>query len=228
MKKLLLTAMAVMLAGCSLSSQLPKDEQPTTESPVKKAVKKEIKKIVPKKNVKTVKNGVTYYDGVLIVNKKIVLPSTYAPGENQTARAALERLIADGNSTGLQFVIRSGYRSYEEQQSLYNSYVARDGKEAADKYSAEPGHSEHQTGLTYDVGSQASANDFRISFGDTPEGKWLADNAHKYGFIIRYPEGKEDITGYQYEPWHIRYVGKQLAARLYSQQLTLEEYFNID
>lgn len=228
MKKWLLTASTVlMLAACGNNEQ-PKEttkqnpkstEKVTTEQPVKKEVKK---------NQKTVKNGVTYYDGVLIVNKQISLPSTYNPGENPAARTALDQLLAAGNEVnGLQFVVRSGYRSYQEQEALYNSYVARDGQVAADTYSAQAGHSEHQTGLAFDIGSVASTNDFTISFGTTPEGAWLKQHAHEYGFIIRYPEGKEKITGYQYEPWHIRYVGKSLAEKLYRSHQTLEEYFKL-
>lgn len=229
MRKWLLTASAVvLLAACSNGETETKEtakktettEQPvTTEQPAKKVVKK---------NEKTVKNGVTYYDGILIVNKQITLPSTYAPGEDPIARKALNRLLAAGNQVdGLQFVVRSGYRSYQEQEALYNDYVARDGQAAADTYSARPGHSEHQTGLTYDIGSVESANDFTVSFGTTPEGAWLKQHAHEYGFIIRYPEGKEKITGYQYEPWHIRYVGQPLAKKLYNSGQILEEYFHL-
>ena len=110
------------------------------------------------------------------------------------------------------------------QKYLYNSYVSRDGKEEADTYSARPGHSEHQTGLAFDL------NSIDISFADTDEGKWVVDNCYKYGFIIRYPEGKDNITGYIYEPWHLRYVGVDLATKLYNQGdwITLEEYYGID
>lgn len=115
----------------------------------------------------------------------------------------------------------SGFRSYTVQKNLYNSYVRRDGAENADRYSARPGHSEHQTGLAFDINY---ADD---RFKGTPEASWLAENAYKYGFILRYPEGKEPITGYMFEPWHYRYVGVENAAKIYASGLTLEEYFGI-
>ncbi|SHM85198.1 D-alanyl-D-alanine carboxypeptidase [Ruminococcus flavefaciens] len=116
----------------------------------------------------------------------------------------------------------SGFRSYATQNTIYNNYVASDGVEVADTYSARPGHSEHQTGLAIDVNS--ISNDFI----GTPECEWLAKNAHKYGFIIRYPKGKESITGYRYEPWHIRFVGIDTATAIYNSGLCLEEYLDID
>jgi D-alanyl-D-alanine carboxypeptidase len=125
------------------------------------------------------------------------------------------------------FVMTTAYRSYEFQSMLYNNYVAQDGQAAADRYSAKPGHSEHQTGLAVDV-SCASVNfELRVAFADTKEGKWLSENAHLFGFIIRFPEGKEEITGYQYEPWHLRYVGLVAAEYIYVHELTLEEYLEL-
>lgn len=121
----------------------------------------------------------------------------------------------------------SGYRSYPTQVQLYNRYVARDGKKAADKYSARPGYSEHQTGLTFDVGGVNSDKNLYASFGKTKEGQWIAKNAHKYGFIVRYPKGKEKVTGYQYEPWHLRYLGKGTATKVYQSGKTLEEYVEL-
>lgn len=111
----------------------------------------------------------------------------------------------------------SGYRSYDYQTSLYNNYVAIDGEDAANRYSAKPGYSEHQTGLAFDIG------ELNYQFGETPAGIWLAQHAHEYGFIIRYPQGKENVTGYMYEPWHVRYLGDQ-ASSVYASGLTLEEY----
>lgn len=112
----------------------------------------------------------------------------------------------------------SGYRSYDTQVSLYNDYVARDGQELADTYSARPGHSEHQSGLCFDVGN--IDNDY----GSTTAGQWLEKNCASYGFIIRFPQGKEAITGYQYEPWHIRYVGTDHATAIMNSGLCLAEY----
>ena len=125
---------------------------------------------------------------------------------------------ADATALGLNLYISSGYRSYYTQDKIYNNYVAKDGKQKADTYSARAGHSEHQTGLAFDLNSVSS------SFGYTDEGKWIKDNCYLYGFIIRYPEGKESITGYMYEPWHLRYVG-DVASNIYESNLCLEEYF---
>jgi LAS superfamily LD-carboxypeptidase LdcB len=115
----------------------------------------------------------------------------------------------------------SGFRSYSTQNTLYNKYVARDGKAEADRYSARPGHSEHQTGLAFDL------NSLDQSFENTKEGKWLAENCWKYGFIIRYPKGKESVTGYMFEPWHVRYLGKEVAKKVYESGKCLEEYLGI-
>ena len=130
---------------------------------------------------------------------------------------------ADMASLGMNIWIQSGYRSYSLQESLYNKYVNRDGKLAADTYSARPGYSEHQTGLAFDL------NSISDEFQDTSEGKWVNENAWRYGFILRYPKSKESITGYKYESWHLRYVGEDLAAKLYNNGdwITLEEHFNL-
>ena len=130
----------------------------------------------------------------------------------------------DAKNNNINIYVISGFRSYERQNTLYNNYVNRDGKEKADTYSARPGHSEHQSGLAADINSLSQ------SFENTNEGKWLNENCYKYGFIIRYPKGKEDITGYIFEPWHIRYVGYELSSKLYNNGnwITMEEYFNID
>ena len=166
--------------------------------------------------------GITYVNGVMIVNKSYSVPEDYAPGDlTPECKAAFDELVAAAAADGIQIFLLSGYRSYELQTSLYNRYVARDGQAAADTYSARPGHSEHQTGLALDV------NSISYAFADTAEGKWLAENAHLYGFIIRYGKEKQDITGYAYEPWHIRYLGKGMAAAVYESGLCLEEYFGI-
>ena len=172
-------------------------------------------------------DGITYADGVLIVNKEIPLPADYNPEIQPEVIDAYTALFEDGAEQGLNFELVSGFRSYDYQAGLYNNYVAQDGKEAADRYSAEPGHSEHQTGLAIDVGSYDSAVLLQTSFEYTPEFQWLKDVAHEYGFIIRYMKGKEDITGYMYEPWHLRYVGDKAPA-IYESGLTLEEYFELD
>lgn len=183
----------------------------------------------------------------VLVNKKRNLPENYVPGDlvtldevptvlsnpevNQMRSAAYEALKelfkAAQEEAGYELHARSGYRSYYTQSSLYSSYVESYGQAAADKYSAKPGQSEHQTGLAMDITCEALNFKLDDTFGETEEGKWVAENAHRFGYIIRYPKGKEDITGYMYEPWHIRYLGAELAEKVYESGLTLEEYFEM-
>lgn len=159
-----------------------------------------------------------------MVYKTYSVPESFnsAGGLNLTAKAQFDRLAADAKSQGLNIYISSGYRSYATQSSIYQDNVTRYGEAMADSFSARPGYSEHQTGLAIDV------NTIDDSFAGTPEARWLADHAHEYGFIIRYPEGKENITGYQYKPWHIRYLGIDTATAVSNSGLTLEEYLGID
>ena len=166
-------------------------------------------------------DGLTYINGILIVNKTYALPSTYSPDVDSEANAALAKMFQAAKADGISLTVVSGYRSYERQNTLYNNYVARDGVEAADTYSARPGHSEHQTGLAFDL------NSLEESFGETKEGIWLREHCWEYGFIIRYPKGKEDITGYMYEPWHVRYLGETVAKSVFESGLCLEEYLNV-
>ncbi len=175
-----------------------------------------------KVNVRAASNSPTYINGILIANKTYALPSTYNPGVDDAAASALAKMINAAAADGITLYQISGFRSYSTQQTLYNNYVARDGKAEADRYSARPGHSEHQTGLAFDL------NSLEQSFGETAEGKWLAENCWKYGFIIRYPQDKEAVTGYMYEPWHVRYLGVETATKVYNSGLCLEEYLGID
>lgn len=140
------------------------------------------------------------------------------------AAEAFHRLVETAAEEGIDIVMTTAYRSYEFQQILWDNYVAQKGEEEANKTSARPGESEHQTGLAVDLST--SEIDYRNSsdFADTAAGRWVAENAHKFGFILRFPEDKTDITGYSYEPWHIRYVGLTAAADIYEENLTLEEY----
>ncbi|WP_244304711.1 M15 family metallopeptidase [Leucobacter viscericola] len=148
------------------------------------------------------------------------------PLREPAARAA-EAMTAAAADAGVPVRIISAYRDYGTQVALYNSYVARDGQAAADTYSARPGHSEHQTGLVIDLDDHGSCY-LMGCFGETPAGKWLAEHAAEYGFIVRYPEGKEAITGFMPEPWHFRYVGPELAAEMRSTGIvTLEEFFDL-
>lgn len=140
---------------------------------------------------------------------------------------AVERMVADATAAGLQLRIISAYRDFGTQVSLYNRYVARDGQAAADTYSARPGHSEHQTGLAVDFDDYGSCY-LNACFADTATGAWLAANAANYGFIVRYPKGADAITGFQYEPWHFRYVGPELAAEMKrTNTQTLEQFFGL-
>lgn len=180
----------------------------------------------------------------VLVNRTYNLPDTYVPEDlvkltdvptvlsnpevnqmRKPAYEALKELFAAAKEAGYDLYARSGYRSYDTQVSLYASYAAAHGQEAADTFSAKAGQSEHQTGLVMDITCEAMNFQLDDTFGETEEGKWVSENANKYGFIVRYPKGKEDITGYMYEPWHIRYLGVELATGVYESGLTLEEYF---
>ncbi|MGG1878733.1 M15 family metallopeptidase [Paenibacillus cisolokensis] len=181
----------------------------------------------------------------VVVNKQRSLPDGYAPSDlvepnvpfsfdeahekrhmRREAAEALEELFAAAQADGIELRAVSGYRSYERQKVIYENNVRTKGEEEALRVSAVPGTSEHQTGLAIDVSSPSVGNALEEVFGRSAEGRWLAEHAVAFGFIIRYPEGKEGITGYVYEPWHIRYVGKDLAPDIADSGLTLEEYFD--
>ena len=169
-------------------------------------------------------DGITYINGILIANKTYSLPSSYYPGGlTNEFNDAFNQMKNAASNDGLNIYVVSGFRSYNTQNTLYNNYVSRDGRDAADTYSARPGHSEHQSGLAADI------NMVDDSFEYTAEGKWLNDNAYKYGFILRYPKGKTSETGYIFESWHYRYVGVDLATKLYNggNWISLEDYFGI-
>ncbi|MTI66338.1 MAG: D-alanyl-D-alanine carboxypeptidase family protein [Firmicutes bacterium] len=182
---------------------------------------------------------------LVLINKERNLPSDYKPKDlvipnirfpfkedlpkkklRKVAATSLEKMFNGADKKGIYLFGASGYRSYNRQKVLFDSYSKRYGKKAANKFSAKPGQSEHQTGLVMDVTSQSVGFRLKEKFGQTKEGKWIKKNAHEYGFIVRYPKGKEDITGYQYEPWHIRYVGKEVAENIYENNITLEEFFS--
>lgn len=170
-----------------------------------------------------VKNGVTYIDGYLIANKSYPLPSTYGNGLTSEFNSNFKKMKEGAKKDGITLTVVSGFRSYSTQKAVYNKWVSRDGKAKADTYSARPGYSEHQSGLAADLNHVGS------SFDNTKEAKWLAENCYKYGFILRYPQGKQSETGYIYESWHFRYVGKDLAKKLYNNGnwITMESYFGI-
>ncbi|BCJ92509.1 hypothetical protein acsn021_00780 [Anaerocolumna cellulosilytica] len=187
------------------------------------------------------------YSITVLVNKELPLPSDYIPEDlvipnvefsfdytseknymRQEAADALEELFQGAVADGIELNAVSAYRSYDRQYEIFTNNVKKQGLVHTSQYSAVPGYSEHQTGLSIDVSADVVANRLDSSFADTAEGKWLRENAYIYGYIIRYPEEKTTLTGFSYEPWHIRYVGKPLALYLYNNNLCLEEYFNFE
>ena len=175
-------------------------------------------------------NGITYVDGYLIANKTYSLPEDYNPGElNSTVKSAASKMFAAAKEEiGKNMWAQSGFRSYSTQKNLYDKYVTRDGKAKADTYSARPGHSEHQSGLAFDVCATGKPC-ITSGFNDTEEAEWLEENAYRFGFILRYVKDKTDETGYKYESWHFRYVGTDLAKKLYNDGdwITMEDYFGL-
>ena len=181
---------------------------------------------------------------LIIANKKHKLPDGYEPADlafpevemrynNWTMRwdaaVALEEMFAAAQADGVSLVMGSGYRGEEFQKTLYDGYVAEGGKDYADSISSRPGYSDHQTGLATDLCGQDTAYDLSQDFENTEEGKWLAANAYKYGFIMRYPKGKQEVTGYAYEPWHFRYVTKEEAKKIHDAgaNMTFEEFYGL-
>lgn len=198
-----------------------------------------IKKQLLKKSIKLgLENG-----NLILVNKQNFLERDYIPknlvevkyfakNRSRAGRKMVKRagehfnlLSEEAMKSGYEIVVTTAYRDYDFQNNLYSSYVKNHGKALADRFSAKPGSSEHQTGLVADVSSPSVNYELTEDYINTKEGKWLEENAHRFGFIIRYPKDKEDITGYMYEPWHIRYVGKEIATEIFEKDLTLEEFF---
>jgi zinc D-Ala-D-Ala carboxypeptidase len=203
----------------------PEEETPETEKPEVEAPDKDNRKYIDGQELP---KEPTYIKGILIANKQYPLPSTYSPGESKEAREAFNEMAAAAKLDGFELIAFSTYRSYDYQTGLYERYVERDGSEAADRYSARPGYSEHQTGLAFDIGEVNNEQYYASEkFGETEAGKWVAANAYRFGFIMRYPEGKEKITGYMHESWHFRYVGIEVAEEIYKQNISLEEYLGI-
>lgn len=169
----------------------------------------------------------SYINGVLVVNKHFALPASYNYGEDKNAREALNLMKKEAKKQGIVLRELSGFRSYKTQAQIYSQNVREQGEELANMYSAKAGQSEHQAGLAFDLGGLNRSTDLLETFGDTKEGKWLQENAHKYGFILRYMKDKEDITGYAYEPWHFRYVGIEHSTTIHEKGVTLEEYLGL-
>ena len=182
---------------------------------------------IPAKNLNT---------DTLLVNKYYYLKEDYVPNDLQaisrkyalsnmrmvgTAKESFENLSAAAQAENLNIIAMSTYRSYTYQVNLYNRYKKQDGEAKADTYSGRPGHSEHQTGLAVDVYNKE--NNY-TNFGKTKEFEWMQQHAHEYGFILRFPKDKEKETGYEYESWHYRYVGVEVATYIHDNNITLEEY----
>lgn len=181
-----------------------------------------------------------------LVNKEFYLPDDYIPEDlvkpdvefsfddvdtekslmRKEAAVALEKMFSAAKESGIELFAVSGYRSYIRQQQLFNAEINRVGIEKAEQAVAIPGASEHQSGLAMDISSRSNKLYLNEAFANTTEGKWLKDNAHRFGFILRYPKEKRDITNYMYEPWHFRYVGVKAASIMYEHNWTLEEYFS--
>ncbi|MBD0382708.1 M15 family metallopeptidase [Paenibacillus sedimenti] len=228
-------------------SATPSSKSSATPAPTTKATQTPTTSPVPTANAG--KNGAV---GVVakpesitvLVNKQNSLPSDYEPADlvypdvpfvfkekiekrkmRKVAAEALEKLFAGAEKDGIHLAGVSAYRSYSTQKSIFQRYVLKDGEEKAKTYSAVPGTSEHETGLAIDITGSDGKCAAEDCFGGTKEAKWLEQHAAEYGFIIRYPKGKANITGYQYEPWHLRYVGTELSKELAAKGLTMEEYF---
>lgn len=183
---------------------------------------------------------------LILVNKENPIEKDYKPDDltaikyftsdrSETTRymrdeaaEAFHRLVEAAAEEGLEIRMTTAYRSYDFQKILFDNYVEKEGEEQANTYSARPGQSEHQTGLAVDVSSPSVDYQLTSDYGKTEEGKWLAGNAYRFGFILRFPQGKEDVTGYQYEPWHLRYVGLTAAKEIREHDLTLEEYLQLN
>jgi D-alanyl-D-alanine carboxypeptidase len=249
MKLRLIGLSLLLLSGCSVQ-HITKATTIQKEQAQTKAVKKHVNEDqVKPQPVVNKENGIAVVaepaNIPVLVNKENKLPDSYNPPDLVTtavpfistaapekrqmrkeAADALAKMFAGAKLQGISLLGVSGYRSHATQTTLFNYYVKNDGYEKARTYSALPGTSEHETGLAIDVtggNGKCAADD---CFGGTPEANWLQAHVAEYGFIIRYPKGKEAITGYKYEPWHIRYVGTKIAAKIMSEGITLEEYYH--
>lgn len=206
----------------AISSQAPADAQPQADINSPQSYQVVVNKTRPL-------NPVSYTPTDLAFPKvPLRVPGHESMQLRAQAARSLEALFAGAKQSGLDLMLASGYRSYDYQVGLYNGYVASKGQAVADTQSARPGYSEHQTGLGLDVEPVSKKCELETCFAETSEGKWVAQHAHEYGFIIRYPEGKEAVTGYIYEPWHLRYVGIPIATEMRQKGIaTLEEFFGL-
>ena len=221
--------LALTLAACSQEKPATSETQTSTEEKtVQEGTVGSKSQEASQKKAEVVNKGDYYsvqgkYDEIVIANKHYPLSKDYNPGENPTAKAELLKLIAAMQQAGFPISDHySGFRSYETQTQLYQNYVDKDGKAEADRYSARPGYSEHQTGLAFDV---IGTNGDLVT--EEKAAQWLLDHAADYGFVVRYLKGKEKETGYMAEEWHLRYVGKE-AKDIAASGLSLEEYYGFE
>ena len=221
--------LALTLAACSQEKPATSETQTSTEEKtVQEGTVGSKSQEASQKKAEVVNKGDYYsvqgkYDEIVIANKHYPLSKDYNPGENPTAKAELLKLIAAMQEAGFPISDHySGFRSYETQTQLYQEYVNQDGKAEADRYSARPGYSEHQTGLAFDlIGTDGDL------VTEEKAAQWLLDHAADYGFVVRYLKGKEKETGYMAEEWHLRYVGKE-AKDIAASGLSLEEYYGFE
>lgn len=221
--------LALTLAACSQGKPATSETQTSTgEKTVQEGTVGSKSQEASQKKAEVVNKGDYYsvqgkYDEIVIANKHYPLSKDYNPGENPTAKAELLKLIAAMQEAGFPISDQySGFRSYETQTQLYQDYVNQDGKAEADRYSARPGYSEHQTGLAFDL---IGTNGDLVT--EEKAAQWLLDHAADYGFVVRYLKGKEKETGYMAEEWHLRYVGKE-AKDIAASGLSLEEYYGFE
>lgn len=227
--------------GAEKQEKQPQEKEVSAEPKLEAAFFNELKQVNGKAIITNPENM------MVLVNKEFSLPGDYTPSDlvrpkvpfsfgeqdiekshmRKEAAGALEKMFAAAKQEQIDLFAVSGYRSYKRQVEIMNNQIAKVGTfEKAAQAVAPPGQSEHQTGLTMDISAESVQFDLLQAFETTKEGQWLANNAHKYGFILRYPKGKENVTKYMYEPWHFRYVGIKAAEEIYKHGWTLEEYFD--
>ncbi|MBZ2111176.1 LD-carboxypeptidase LdcB/DacB [Streptococcus infantis] len=221
--------LALTLAACSQEKPATTEAKSSTEQKtVEEGTAGSKSQEASQKKAQVVNKGDHYsiqgkYDEIVVANKHYPMSKDYNPGENPTAKAELLKLIAAMQQAGFPISDHySGFRSYETQTQLYQNYVNKDGKAEADRYSARPGYSEHQTGLAFDL---IGTNGDLVT--EEKAAQWLLDHAADYGFVVRYLKGKEKETGYMAEEWHLRYVGKE-AKEIAASGLSLEEYYGFE
>ena len=221
--------LALTLAACSQEKPVTSETQTSTEEKTaQEGTAGSKSQAASQKKAEVVDKGDHYsiqgkYDEIVVANKHYPMSKDYNPGENPTAKAELLKLIAAMQQAGFPISDNySGFRSYETQTQLYQNYVDKDGKAEADRYSARPGYSEHQTGLAFDL---IGTNGDLVT--EEKAAQWLLDHAADYGFVVRYLKGKEKETGYMAEEWHLRYVGKE-AKDIAASGLSLEEYYGFE